>query len=222
MKNSNKYSIVLTLSLVSCSGDENNTESFDENPICGNLIEELDEECDSDFEKCISCKYPRMIFINSNDLLSTSEINSKSFEELSSLCVIQADLNGFNTNKKWEAWISKNNNDIKDRLYNSPGLYINYTGDIIAYSFEDLTDGTINNPILYNQSGFLIKADVWTGTLFNGTSSPSNCNNWSLNDGIFGTIGNTNTISKDWTSSEQLGNCSDRKHFYCIESEYLL
>ncbi len=211
--------VLLSFLSISCTVDLSNSTDSEETPICGNLIEEIGEECDSDFYECSHCKNPRIIFINSFIMLSPSEIGDKSLEELDESCEKEAlknDLTGIN---KWKAWISKKDFSIKDRVYKSPGLYINYNRDILSYSFMDFTDGTINKPILYDQTGKQFDVDVWTGTLSDGTYSDTNCKNWTLNEGFFGTIGNTNTILKDWTNINEYADCSMRRYFYCIESE---
>ena len=143
--------------MLSCSGEDLAiTDSDGEESVCGNLIEEPGEECDSDFQ-CIYCKYPRMIFINTSKILTIDDIGNNSLEYLDDLCESEAINNGFDTVKTWKAWISKTDNNIKDRLFQSPGLYVNYVGDIVAYSFEDLIDGSINKPIWYNQLGQAIQ-----------------------------------------------------------------
>jgi hypothetical protein len=194
---------------------------FDRNSICGNLIEEPGEECDSDLDTCSECKYPRMIYVNTTRSFTAIDIGSTSLEKLNDICELSAIENGFHTSKSWKAWISKIDDDVKDRIFQSPGLYVNYVGDVIAYSFTDLTDGTINTPILLDQSGVSNKVEVWTGTFTDGTASNANCDNWSLSSGFFGTYGKTDSILKDWTSSYNWADCADSKYIYCIESEYL-
>lgn len=212
---------LIALILLSCSGDDDFvTDGYDDNYICGNLIEEPGEECDSDSDICSECKYPRMIYVNTSKSFTAIDIGNISSEELDDICKVTAIQNGFSTVKTWKAWISNTDDDIKDRIFQSPGVYVNYVGDIIAYSFTDLSDGTINMPILYDQLGNSNSIVVWTGTLTNGTASNANCDNWTLNSGFFGTYGKTDSILKDWTSSDLFADCADSKYIYCVESEY--
>jgi hypothetical protein len=222
MRNLLVLSIISLISLSCSTEDDSETDSdSDDNFICGNLVEEPGEECDSDSDACSKCTYPRMIYVNTSRSFTAIDIGSISLEKLDDVCEVTAIENGFYTVKTWKAWISKTDDDIKDRVFKSPGIYINYAGDIIAYSFTDLTDGTINMPILFDQSGVLNNIEVWTGTLTNGTASNANCDNWSSSSGFFGTYGKTDSILKNWTSSDLFADCADSKHIYCIESEYL-
>jgi hypothetical protein len=217
----NKKLLFLLISpLTSCCSDNdfNDSDGFS---ICGNLIEEADEECDSDSSMCSECKYPRMIFINTSRVFSASDIGKHTLIELDEMCEKQAIENNLHTVKTWKAWISRKDYNIGNVIYQSPGLYANYAGDILAYSFEDLTDGSINKPILYDQLGNQQVMEVWTGTLSDGTTSNANCDNWTLNSGFFGTVGKSDTIVKSWTSNEDYANCADSKYFYCVESDFI-
>ncbi len=214
-----KLLFLLILPILSCCSDDGN--ALDGEVICGNLIEELNEECDSDSTSCVECKYPRIIFINTSQAFSASDIGKHSSIELDLMCEKQAIENNFDTVKTWKAWISKKDYNIRDAIYQSPGLYVNYAGDILAYSFEDLTDGSINKPILYDQLGNQHIMEVWTGTLTDGTVSNANCDNWTLNSGFFGTVGKSDVINKAWTSNEDYANCADSKYFYCVESDFV-
>lgn len=221
MRNLLVLSIISLISL-SCSPEDDSETDSDgkDNYICGNLIEEPGEECDSDSDTCSECKYPRMVYINTTRSFTAIDIGGTSLEKLDDICELSAIENGFNTSKTWKAWISKTSDDVKDRIFQSPGLYVNYAGDVIAYSFTDLTDGTINMPILYDQLGNSNNIEVWTGTLTNGTASNANCDNWTLSSGFFGTYGNNDSILKDCTSNDIFADCADSKNIYCVESEY--
>lgn len=203
---------------------------------CGNHIVEPGEECESnllpcsesepgklcesDLSACKGCHVPRMIFISSSVFTATYI----GLQNLDQICTDEAIKANINTNKTWKAWISKNEMSIKDHIYNSPGLYVSYLGigDIIAYSFLDLTDGSINNPIIYDSNGIeQLDKDIWTGTLTNGSYADGNCDNWTSDVGEFGTVGKTNTITADWTNTQDLQDCANRKHIYCVEDQYI-
>lgn len=230
----NKFVILSLITLISC-GDMEVTTRFsteDQSGLteltegfgnCGNFIREYDEECDMNSPGyCENCRFPRMIFVN-NSLMTAPDLGIQDLNEKCTEDAIIADIYGtYGGKKTWKAWISKDGMSIKDHIYNSPGLYISRTGDIIAYSFTDLTDGSINIPIIHDQNGMEhLDQDVWTGTLSDGSFSFNNCNNWISNSGEFGTVGKTNTITADWTNTQDLGDCSSRKLIYCIEDEYL-
>lgn len=186
---------------------------------CGDHIEDPGEECDTESTSCVKCREPRMIFVNTSVGFTALDIGSK---DLDQICTDSAISAGINTVKTWKAWISRNEMNIRDNIYNSPGLYVDRLGDIVAYSFVDLTDGSINIPIVYDQDGFEhLDKDVWTGTFPNGTTSYENCNNWTSNDIEAGVIGRTNTITSDWTYIDNYQLCSTRKYIYCIEDRYI-
>lgn len=191
-----------------------------DNYICGNDIQEPGEDCDDNNDAhCIQCNSPRRIFINSTVQFDALDIK---YENLDEMCTELAVLNSFYNEFTWKAWISKTDLSIKDNLYNSLGYYTSLSGSILAYSFADLTDGTLNDVLIYDQDGIKqLDKDVWTGTHWDGSFAYENCDNWS-DIRAFGLMGRTNTIGKDWTTVEELALCSEKKFFYCIEDEYIV
>jgi hypothetical protein len=74
----------------------------------------------------------------------------------------------------WHAVLSTNGHNAKDRISVQGPIY-NTHGDLIANDANDLWDGSIANPVGYDEIGQLITSDfgVWTGTKPDGTWSPS-------------------------------------------------
>lgn len=194
------------------------TESFD----CGNLIREPGEECDSndDLFKCVNCKKSRKIFINTNELFSGFDIG---FKDLDQSCTEAAMAGAINNDFTWKARVSKNNENIKNVIFNSNGLYVATNYDVIAYSFEDLTDGTLNSPIRLDQFSISSESsrEVWTGTNIDGFILNPNCDDWTSDlpesNGVYGI---SDVITGEWTNFG-LGNCGRDRHIYCIENEYI-
>lgn len=163
--------LLITFLLLSACGNDTNSNSYGtnnitefnstelivtdsattDNYICGNDIEEPGEECDDINDKnCVQCNSPRRIYINSTVQFDALDIK---YENLDEICTELAVLNSFYNGYTWKAWISKTDLSIRDNLYNSPGHYVTLSGSILAYSFDDLTDGTLNNALIYDQDG---------------------------------------------------------------------
>ncbi len=68
------------------------------------------------------------------------------------------------------------------RFNQSPSPYFSTDGTMIADNWDDLTDGDLAAPILYNEFG-VERADVgvWTGTHDDGSPTGCDCDSWSLN-----------------------------------------
>lgn len=192
------------------------TESF----ICGNNIQEFGEECDlnDDLIPCTNCRKSRKIFINTSKPLSGLEIGSQNLDEF---CTNSATEAGINSEFTWKAWISKENENIKNVIYNSPGLYVSTNYTTVAYTFNDLIDGSINNAIILDQ--FAIQnydVEIWTGTNIYGEVF-ENCDDWT-NDSVNsnGTYGKSGMINGDWTDYG-LGHCARSRFIYCVEDQYI-
>lgn len=227
----NKLIILSVMSLVSvsCINDLNAETGFvkdtdtEVSPTenyydCGNEIVEPGEECDDNYGKCIQCHKPREIFVTSI-LFTGSEIGLLA----SDICSELRESNGFKSEFILKPWISYSYESVNESIYHSPGLYKN-VNQIIAYNWEDLIDGSLNNTIDFDEneisSADVGYYDIWTGTDFDGNIE-ANCNDWKSNgrsdQGVFGS---NQYLDNRWTF-EQGDSCSSSKHIYCIESEYL-
>lgn len=130
----------------------------------------------------------------------------------------------------WMAWLSTNTINAKDNI-EAPDIYglgikeyydTNPGRNLIANSPSDLTDGSLNNPIMYDESGNTISGnEVWTDTKENGTReggpSAGNCQNWTSNSAAAqGNFGISSSSSGTWTNSTS-GACNEYRHLYCFE-----
>ena len=99
------------------------------------------------------------------------------------------------------------------------------SGDIIANSWQDLTDQDLDSPIIQDETGSKVGAifEVWTATAPDGTvaiPSAINCSNWTSNNegdsGIWGLASSTDT---QWTDNN-LHPCDFLKRLYCFSNKF--
>ena len=129
----------------------------------------------------------------------------------------------------WTAWLSDDNTDARDRIPDEgPYKLLDLNQTIVADDLADLTDSSLDAPIILDENGELPFTDVWTGTQPDGTRTVSNCSNWTnAEDGYpctegdpdCGTKGGSDDTSGEWTEfveDEFLGFCSATHSFYCF------
>ncbi len=119
----------------------------------------------------------------------------------------------------WRAWVSTPTVWANSTIYHSTKTYRRLDGVIVADNWDDLTDGTLNNPINVNEFGDNISVirQVWTGTNYLGVARLYHCNNWtSVSSGVNGEVGNRDKIVSTW-SNIGVNNCNDKNGLYCFE-----
>ncbi|MFC1649303.1 carbohydrate binding domain-containing protein [Patescibacteria group bacterium] len=136
----------------------------------------------------------------------------------------------------WHAWLSDSTNEAKLRSYHYPNPIYRIDGVKVADHWGDLTDGSLDEPIvvdewgrLYSESSNILKG-VWTNTASDGSEfeppegwnlSSSSCNNWSTNEtnvGVRGVYGYPfSTLTNGWTSSTYTSCAINNRHLYCFE-----
>ena len=88
-----------------------------------------------------------------------------------------------------------------DRIPITAPLY-NTHGDLIATDQADLWDGSIHNPVAYDEHGNLITGStkVWTGSFQNGSAySGYTCGNWNIaNNSSSGSLGDATKSNGVW------------------------
>ncbi len=141
-------------------------------------------------------------------------------------CAFLATRGGLDPSGRWVAWISTSTVNAKDRLTPGSGPFVNTkrpTSEMIANDIADLTDGTLDSMILYDESGAAPAAGFpsrhpWTGTRADGMLSLNRtCDNWTDIFGPSGLTGHTSTKDSRWTENE-LSSCIARRPFYCFEA----
>ena len=90
---------------------------------------------------------------------------------------------------------------------------------IVAESWADLSDGTLDAPININEFGGHVGIQtVWTSTNTNGSySSGGDCSTWSVGVGNAGGTGRTDRVNSEWTDVFQLQTCNQTYRLYCFE-----
>lgn len=94
----------------------------------------------------------------------------------------------------------------------------NTFGQVIATSSSDLWDGTITNPILYDENGTVLGGGtrVWTGTQFNGVkNSGTICSSWTVTGAGLAYRGMAADTSM-WMEEDLTTNCNASNRLYCI------
>ena len=157
----------------------------------------------------------------------------------------QALANDAGLNGNYKAWISGSTTS-SDPLSSPSSRFANFKeddipipfrlvdGTIIADSWDDLLDGSLQHPIDMDENGLTINTFsgdtpiVWTNTRTNGNTyaynSLTNCRQWSRNsDGletqIRGYVGNSVQSNSRWTkeSNTQPKKCDTKRRLYCFQ-----
>lgn len=134
----------------------------------------------------------------------------------------------------FKAWLSDNNTAVADRLTHLPFPYQRVDGTIVAYNWDDLLDGYIENPINLDASGNTVSGFVWTGSDRDGTKATYylgdypdgyeldlTCDEWTMETASFHYLGHTGNINDvtawgDWWQGDG-SSCTSQLGLYCIE-----
>ena len=101
----------------------------------------------------------------------------------------------------WKAVLSTSTVDARDRI-NVQGPVYNTHGDLIATDAADLWDGSIANPIKYDESGVdaFGSVAVWTGTSRIGKATADNAGDWQ-DPTKTATVGSLDSVNDSWIQS---------------------
>lgn len=115
------------------------------------------------------------------------------------------------------AWLSDGTTNALTRV-TSNGPYTTRSGDPVANTLPELTDGTVTTAINEDENGTLVGPQkVWTGTSTTGMALASTCSDWtSATASVSGAAGDAAATGATWT---ELGaeTCDQPLAFYCIE-----
>jgi hypothetical protein len=90
-------------------------------------------------------------------------------------------------------------------------------GTQIAADWADLTDGAIDAPISFDESGSKATGFVWTDTTLAGTLDPTTCEDWTVTAAAdMGIAGSTERSASGWTANF-VGTCDETLHLYCFQ-----
>lgn len=171
----------------------------------------------------IPCIDPKRVFLSS----TTHTGNLGGVTGANLICQGLAD--NANLDGAFRAWIA-DSKDSPDSFFRNSSPYISTSGDIIALSYDDLTDGSpILETIDHNEFGVFIagQKDVWTNVNTSGErfiDAPADglrrCLNWSSTTGK-GAVGFAEVTSTEWTvaGDDQFGvvDCTSNNRLYCFE-----
>ena len=119
----------------------------------------------------------------------------------------------------WTAWLSDSTTDAVDRIFDGGTRYQLINGTVIADNMADLLDGTLDAPILIDESGNDVVGsfEVWTGTVADGTNPGVVwCSDWTTVDPAQkGLIGRADKVDATW-SSVFADDCDIFNRLYCF------
>lgn len=131
------------------------------------------------------------------------------------LCATQAAAAGLDG--VFKAWLSTTSSAVADRLIHSSDPYVRVDGTVVANDWDDLVDGSIGALINVDASGQTRTGDVWTGTLDDGTSYPTNdCNGFTNGSSGIALCGTSSSTTALWTQNITPA-CSTVLRLYCFE-----
>jgi hypothetical protein len=141
-------------------------------------------------------------------------------------CQAAADRLGANPalqGKTFKAWLSDSTTDARDRLYHAVVPYRLVDGTQIAADWNDLIDGSLDNPIDVNETHNITPAppEVWTATYPDGTYSEWNfeppCADWTTAHIDSGAAAGRADMTDDGWTHLGVASCSFPQHLYCFE-----
>jgi len=117
------------------------------------------------------------------------------------------------------AWLSTTDKSPLSRMTHHDEPYLLLDGKtVLAASWTDLTDGTLDNKIAVNEKGVPpTDAYVWTGTTALGESASPSCQDWtSPNKGDAGLQGSALSTDAKW-SEDDATSCANSGRLFCVE-----
>jgi len=192
--------------------------------ICGDgVLWEGKEECDDgnqiDDDGCNSeCFRDRLVFVT-EEPYGISQISALNLAYLR--CSKEAAKAGLPNPTSFRAWISDGLESPSTRFDRGRGRYVLSTGEVIAYGWDDLTDGELLHPINRTVDGKLLEIPAWTATRPDGTAyAEGHCEHWSNSEAEAPGHGFSDLTDEGWTNyiSPYPADCADGLHLYCFEA----
>lgn len=120
----------------------------------------------------------------------------------------------------WKPWLSDDLTSATDRLNHNSAPYLNMRGEKVADNWADLTDGSLDMAIRYNENNVAVNGQAWTGSFSNGNKYFSqDCSRWTSQTGggsdagVAGLVTNTSSI---WSLLGS-NSCGTFLPLYCFE-----
>jgi hypothetical protein len=167
-----------------------------------------------DLEAKLSHVFPKLVFVTS----TLQNGNLGGLEGADDICqglAVDQSIPGV-----FKAWLSDSTGTPATRFIHASLPYALVDGTVIADSYTDLVDGTIQNPVNMNEVGAVVSNStlVFTGTNFDGHPLPDRsreCMDWATDDGL-GFIGSTIVRNSAWTQYIP-SSCALTYALYCFE-----
>ncbi|NQZ14153.1 MAG: DUF1554 domain-containing protein, partial [Alphaproteobacteria bacterium] len=134
--------------------------------------------------------------------------------------ICQAHADRANLPGRYLAWLADDTGSPATRYNRITTNYKLVDETIVSNGWDDLTDGTLDNPIIVDQNGTTITANhqTWTNVKTDGTANNYTCNQWTSNSSsIVGGRGNDNRADHFWTEHTNLNNCNLIRKFFCFQ-----
>lgn len=189
--------------------------------LCGNGIIENEETCDDGNDipgdGCQECAKDSIVFVSS-ELYQGFALEG--LHGADQRCRSLAGLAGLQRHLTYKAWLSTPTMSASDRLVHSRGRYLLVNGLVVAQNWEGLVSGTLENPIMVDDSSLSRDDGVWTGTLASGEPSFGDefCEDWDDDSGLlkFAGVGISTSTDATWSFIEPVS-CDAELRLYCIE-----
>lgn len=129
---------------------------------------------------------------------------------------------------EWRAWLSTTGESAHERIEHD-GPYVLVSGEVVVASKSQLLSGTLDSAISVTETGESAPTGasnlrVWTGTSFDGTTTPDTCRDWTSSNFLdFGVLGSLESTAASWTRAPgaiqvQGGwGCQTLGRIYCFE-----
>jgi len=192
-------------------------------PTCGDgYVHEGVEECDGQANCNEACIRDRYVFVTNEEFQGDMKgmSNLTGIQVADSVCRTRANSGGLKTDADFIAWLSDDETSPAERFFHSPGRYVLPDGTVVANSWADLTDGTLQNPILMSSTKeYPQPSTIWTNTNHDGTAaSEHSCENWSSKElGLETYLGLMANTDSEWTKIDMLLGCDAISYIYCFE-----
>ncbi len=190
-------------------------------PVCGDGVVQGEETCDdgnaTPDDGCQACAKDSIVFISSEVYQGYALEGLDGADQRCRSLAAKANLSRPLT---FRAWLSVPATAAADRLLHSRGRYVLTNGLVVAQDWDELTSGTLQNPIVVDESSQTKEDLAWTGTLPDGQPALGSefCGEWKETMGflIFGGEGLSLAVDSKWSFFGQ-GDCGSENRLYCIE-----
>ena len=204
------------------TGSDSSTSSSGAAPVCGDGVLDPGEECDDSNDNpddgCKLCTRDRRVFATSEEYQGFKIGGLFTADQRCRQLAAIAELPNF---AKFRAWLSDSSEAAADRIMHSKGRYILVNGLVVAADWDDLVNGSLQNPINVDENSQTSQGSrVWTGTLSNGQPALGStfCNDWDGDgDRQFGGVGLRALTDELWSFFEHNG-CGSIAVLYCFEN----